>query len=126
MRFRNGTGLQRKSPAIHDKGENVNCNFPGERTNDIHAAIGQALTAAECQSITAEIIPHCRPHTWEMLATLNGAAGPRLRQQARLDRPLRFTGQLMFDASHTPCAPGQADTHASPPLRISSWEIHPV
>jgi len=83
-----------------DSGESVNCNLPGEPTNDIHIAVGQALDAPECTSITAEIIPHFRPHVWTLLATLNGTDGPRLRQQAKLDRPLRFTGQLMFDASH--------------------------
>jgi len=41
-----------------DSGETVNCNIPGEPTNDIHVAIGQALDAPECTSITAEIIPH--------------------------------------------------------------------
>ena len=39
-------------------GENVNCDIPGEPTNDIHIAIGPRLDAAECESITAEIIPH--------------------------------------------------------------------
>jgi hypothetical protein len=53
-------------------GESVNCNIPGEPTNDIHVAIGQALDAPECTSITAEIIPHFRPHAWTMLATFNG------------------------------------------------------
>jgi len=104
-------------------GEDVNCKFSGDPPNDIHVAIGQALTEPECESITAEIIPHFRPHAWTILGTLHDASGPRLRQQARLDRPLRFKGQLMFDASHKPCS---GEAHPAPPLRSSSWEIHPV
>src|SRR6266850_5768374 len=72
----------------------------------------------------AEIIPHFRPHAWTMLATLNGPNVVTLRQNARLDRPLRFTGQLMFDASHLPCSNGQPASEA--PARTSSWEVHPV
>jgi len=53
-------------------GESVNCDLPGEPTNDIHVAIGPQLDAPECESITAEIIPHFRPHAWTMLASLNG------------------------------------------------------
>src|SRR5438105_13617177 len=41
-------------------GESVNCDLPGEPTNDIHVAIGPQLGAPECESITAEIIPHLR------------------------------------------------------------------
>ncbi len=105
-------------------GESVNCNLPGDSTNDIHVAIGQQLTSLECESITAEIIPHFRPHAWTMLATLNGPDAAMLRQRARLDRPLRFTGQLMFDASHRPCTNGRPAPEA--PARTSSWEGHPV
>ena len=105
-------------------GEDVNCNLPGDPTNDIHIAIGPRLDAPECASITAEVIPHFRPHAWTMLATLNGPTVATLRQNARLDRPLRFTGQLMFDASHLPCSNGQPASEA--PARTSSWEVHPV
>lgn len=105
-------------------GEEVNTNLPGEPTNDIHIAIGPQLDANECTSITAEIIPHFRPHAWTMLATLNGADVATLRRDARLERPMRFTGQLMFDASHLPCANGHPA--ASAPARTSSWEVHPV
>jgi hypothetical protein len=105
-------------------GESVNCDIPSEATNDIHVALGQALDAPECTSITAEIIPHFRPHAWTMLATLNGANVASLRQNAHLDRPLRLTGQLMFDASHAPCTNGQPASNA--PARASSWEVHPV
>ena len=105
-------------------GEDVNCNLPGDPTNDIHVAIGPRLDAPECASITAEVIPHFRPHAWTVLATLNGPTVATLRQNARLDRPLRFTGQLMFDASHLPCSNGQPASEA--PARTSSWEVHPV
>jgi hypothetical protein len=40
---------------------------------------------------------------------------------ANLDRPLRITGQMMFDGSHRPCANGSGS-----PKRVSVWEIHPV
>jgi hypothetical protein len=105
-------------------GESVNCDLPGEPTNDIHIAIGAQVDAPECESITAEIIPHFRPHVWTMLARLNGPTVATLRQRARLDRPMRFTGQLMFDASHLPCANGEPAPSA--PARTSSWEVHPV
>ena len=40
---------------------------------------------------------------------------------ADLDRPLRLTGQMMFDGSHTPCGNGTGSQK-----RVSVWEIHPV
>jgi hypothetical protein len=43
----------------------------------------------------------------------------------RLQRPVRVTGQLMFDGSHHPCS-GSNPTPGGNPLRVSSWEIHPV
>ena len=105
-------------------GDSVNCDIPGEPTNDIHIALGHTLDAPECTSITAEIIPHFRPHAWTGLAALHRPDVLTLRQQARLDRPVRLTGQLMFDASHQPCTSGVPAANA--PARMSAWEVHPV
>ncbi|HZS62507.1 MAG TPA: hypothetical protein VFA43_24790 [Gemmatimonadaceae bacterium] len=69
------------------------------------------------------MIPHFRPHATP-LATLNGTNEMTLIQNAHLARPLRFTGELMFDASHKPCTNGTASSDA--PARSSSWEVHPV
>ena len=41
-----------------------------------------------------------------------------------LRRPMRFTGQAFYDASHKPCDPDGMPHGSS--HRISSWEIHPV
>ena len=105
-------------------GEEVNCSIAGEATNDIHIAIAEAPAATACESVTAEIIPHYRPDPWLALATLNGPNAAAVLRNLRLDRPLRFTGQLMFDASHMPCTNGVPAREA--PARVSSWEIHPV
>jgi len=105
-------------------GEEVNCSIAGEAMNDIHVAIAEAADARACDSVTAEIIPHYRPEAWLALATLNGPNAATVLRNLRLDRPLRFTGQLMFDASHMPCANGVPAREA--PARVSSWEIHPV
>jgi hypothetical protein len=105
-------------------GEEVNCSIAGEPMNDIHIAVGAALGAPACESVTAEIIPHFRPEPWLVLATLEGPNATAMLTSLRLDRPLRFTGQLMFDASHMPCANGHPASNA--PARASSWEIHPV
>ena len=105
-------------------GEEVNCNIPGEQMNDIHIAIVEEPGAQTCASVTAEIIPHFRPEPWLVLATLNGPNATAMLINLRLNRPLRFTGQLMFDASHLPCADNRPASNA--PARASSWEIHPV
>jgi hypothetical protein len=92
-------------------GEGVNCHETGEEGNDIHVALSQNETDDECLSVTAEISPHFRPEAWTSLVGLD-----------LQNRPLRFTGQLFFDASHVPCRPGKQIN----PKRSSLWEIHPV
>jgi hypothetical protein len=92
-------------------GESVNCKTKGDEWNDIHIVLGTQPDADACESITAEMSPHFRPEIWTP-STLNNLAG----------RPLRFAGQLFFDASHRPCEGGST---ASPPRR-SLFEIHPV
>lgn len=93
-------------------GEAVNCNIPGNRTNDIHIVLmNNPDDKDECDSTTAEMSPHYRPPEWtpENLNTLT-------------DRPVRITGQLFYDGSHTPCT----DRSRPNPKRVSLWEIHPV
>lgn len=92
-------------------GESVNCQTAGQEFNDIHIVLGQTPDDDPCRSVTAEMSPHFRPDMWtpDVLDKLAG-------------RPLRFTGQLFFDASHKPCSNG----HRSSPPRRSLFEIHPV
>jgi hypothetical protein len=91
-------------------GELVNCNVVGEEHNDIHIQLmNKASEQDECQSVTAEMSPHFRPEAWSDLAG------------RRIVEPVRVTGHLFFDGSHTPCKNGKGS-----PKRISVWEIHPV
>jgi len=110
-------------------GESVNCNGSTVDDNDIHIALGDQPDAQECASVTAEITPHFRPTTWNHIGefetynkstrkyTVNPQIASRLQAQ-----PYRVTGQLFFDASHTPCPCGTSCS----PSRSSLWEIHPV
>ena len=66
----------------------------------------------ECTSVTAEISPHFLSEKWNT-AKLKSAS----------NHPLRFKGQLMYDASHRPCP---RPPHSRDPARVSSWEIQPV
>jgi hypothetical protein len=93
------------------KGESVNCKRPGAANNDIHVDVVRARSEPVCRSITVEIIPHFRPEQWEV---------DKLKM---IEHPVRFTGQLFFDASHKPC---KNDTEGPTPKRASVWEIHPV
>jgi hypothetical protein len=45
----------------------------------------------ECKSVTAEISPHFQPDQWNKAAL-----------KSANKHPLRFKGQLMYDASHRP------------------------
>jgi hypothetical protein len=113
-------------------GESVNCNFLRCIDNDIHIALVQRPGNDECTSVTAEIVPHFRPAIWELFDS------PSFRAFFS-NHPVMLTGQLFFDASHTPCrgnrkiTPTQAtaqggrpDPSRGNPARSSSWEIHPV
>jgi hypothetical protein len=68
----------------------------------------EAEKTVERRSVTAEISPHFRPDKWDAATICNAGS----------HHPLRFKGQLMYDAAHRP--------GSGPPLRVSSWEIHPV
>jgi hypothetical protein len=93
-------------------GEAVNCNIPGNSTNDIHIVLmNDADDKDECRSTTAEMSPHYRPAEWTP-GNLN----------ALQDHPVRIQGQLFYDGSHTPCTASSRPN----PKRISLWEIHPV
>lgn len=121
------------------KGESVNCNKATLAGNDIHIALSLTKAGAqkmgessECETVTAEITPHHRSAIYNRFDT-NAAdflnAKPQKKGEDKLKgHPLplqaarvRVTGQLFFDASHSPCSNG----HGGPPRR-SIWEIHPV
>lgn len=94
------------------KGEAVNCNIPGETTNDIHIQLVKDSNDDDaCDSITAEMSPHFRPESWTP-DKLNSVQG----------QLVRLRGPLFFDGSHAPCH----DNKRPNPQRISVWEIHPV
>lgn len=92
-------------------GEAVNCNIPGNATNDIHIVLLKDPNDDECLSTTAEMSPHYRPVEWTP-ENLNALAG----------HPARVEGQLFFDRSHTPCSGNSRPN----PKRASLWEVHPV
>jgi hypothetical protein len=93
-------------------GEAVNCNIPGNGTNDIHIVLLKDPNDDECLSTTAEMSPHYRPPDWTPENLLKASAG----------HPVRIQGQLFFDGSHTPCSGSSSPN----PKRASLWEIHPV
>ena len=93
--------------------ESVNCHESDVAETDIHIdLVASPSVRNPCSSITAEMIPHGRPKMWTR---------PNIN---KIDRPVRVTGQLMFDAMHDLCKNGKP-TQGNP-ARISLWEIHPV
>jgi hypothetical protein len=94
-------------------GEAVNCDLLGVDRNDLHIVLmpPDDPEADECESITAEIIPHFRPEAWAMLD-----------MKTPVDNPVRVTGQLFYDNAHAKCTAG---SHPNPKRR-TVWEIHPV
>lgn len=98
--------------------ESVNCQGSKKDETDLHIVLiskSDRENTPECSSVTAEISPHFRPDNWDAHTILLAN-----------DHPLRFTGPLMYDAAHRPCASSQSKPKAGTPARISSWEIHPV
>ena len=94
------------------KGENVNCKLTEKDENDIHIELTIDRSDDDpCNGVTAEMSPHFRPEEWDRLVELE-----------KFDRPIRVTGPLFFDDSHTPCH----DNVRPNPKRASVWEIHPV
>jgi len=104
--------------ARQEEAESVNCGKNVANTaenHDIHISIVQAPGQEECSGVVVEMIPHHRPASWTP-QNVNAVAAAKL--------PVRVTGHLMFDSSHTPCQNGtsiQGD-----PKRSSLWEVHPV
>lgn len=98
-------------------GESVNCNVSDdEASNDIHIAlVAQSGTNDECQSNSAEMIPHYRPASWTV-SNLQKVGHTTL---------VRVSGQLMYDADHKICGEAGFSAHDNP-SRMSGWEIHPV
>ena len=98
--------------------ESANCHEPGKEANDIHIVLRNSKTDTdECNSMTAEMIPHFRPDAWNKITFK--AVGAALQKH-----PIRITGQMFFDASHAPC--GHPDNVKGDPKRRSNWEIHPL
>lgn len=84
--------------------------------HDIHISVMPIGTETnECNGIVAEMSPHHRPPEWtaENVNKLSGS-----------HTPVRVTGQLLFDSSHSPCENGQIGS--GDPKRFSLWEIHPI
>jgi hypothetical protein len=104
--------------ARQEGAESVNCgqNVSNDPVNhDIHISIVESPDQPECSGVVVEMIPHHRPASWNP---------QNLMKVASAKLPVRITGQLMFDSSHTPCQNGtsiQGD-----PKRVSLWEAHPV
>jgi len=92
-------------------GEAVNCNIPGDSTNDIHIVLVQDPNDDPCSSTTAEMIPHFRPAAWT-----------DTNVDSVKDHPVRVRGPLFYDDAHKPCS----GTSRPSPNRASVWEIHPV
>lgn len=106
-------------------GETVNCKNSLMEWNDIHIALGRTASMKECDSVTAEIIPHFRPAVWERFdcdeCTVGHVTNPLPVKGIRV----RITGQLFFDGSHLPNSCSKPNPGGNP-LRRAVWEIHPV
>jgi len=113
-------------------GESVNCGGTTEEQNDVHIALGAQATSKECEGATAEITPHYRPASWNEIghfekfnpSTRKYVVDPGMASRLQA-HAYRITGQLFFDASHTPC-PCTTANCGSNPVRATLWEIHPV
>jgi hypothetical protein len=97
--------------------ESVNCYRPGEEFHDIHLELGLRASEGMCERVTAEIIPHFRPAAYSQFHFKKFA-------QFLKTHPIRITGQLFFDGSHTPCINGIPGEGLM--ARRTTWEIHPV
>ena len=106
-------------------GESVNCNKGDCENNDIHMELTEKSPARSrsidpCTTVTAELVPHLRPVSWDHFDSPEYIAFFRTH-------PVRLSGQLFFDASHKPCRNvGTPRQVAENPKRITVWEIHPV
>jgi len=106
-------------------GEGVNCRNDSTDWNDIHIALGQTASDHECDSVTAEIIPHFRPANWDRFDN-DPKTMPHVKGIAKVKGlQVRITGQLFFDGSHRPKPCSNMSKSTDPPRR-ALWEIHPV
>jgi len=101
-----------------DGGESVNCDETGCANNDIHievtahprdTSVGKDEQMNE-EGVVAEISPRHRPDAWETFDSPSYSA-------FLSGHPVMFTGQLFYDASHSP---------GGGPARAAVWEVHPV
>ena len=105
-------------------GEDVNCKDLGCENNDIHIELSDsALSSDEASNqnlkdqklcrrgVVAEISPHFRPAEWENFDSADF-------QSDFAAHPIRFKGQLFYDASHPPCNPQKPEA----PIRVAVWE----
>jgi len=101
--------------------ESCNCgeaNGAGKEVIDMHLVMissSDRENTPECKSVTVEISPHFRPDQWNADTILSAN-----------NHPLRFTGQLFYDAAHRPCSGSPPTSASRAPSRVSSCEIHPV
>jgi hypothetical protein len=98
--------------------ESVNCttNVPDEPIfHDIHVSVVSKANQAECTGVVAEMVPRHRFADWTVV---------KLTEIAAAAMPVRITGQLMFDSSHSPCQGSTAIQ--GDPARASLWEVHPI
>lgn len=111
------SNVDNSKPLNRGSGESVNCNYLGCAYNDIHIEMNtKKADSSHCDRISAEIIPHYRPASWERFDSEDYTSYLR-------NHPVRITGHLFYDGSHRPCKNGQSQNDMS---RFSSWEIHPV
>lgn len=104
--------------ARQEGAESVNCSksVPDDPAyHDIHISIVATPGKSECSGVVVEMIPHHRPSSW---------TAELVNSVAKAQRPVRVTGQLMFDSSHSPCTSGKPVK--GDPARISLWEVHPI
>ena len=106
-------------------GETVNCKNTLLEWNDIHVALGRTATMSECDSVTAEILPHFRPPVWERFDSNSCTMGHVTNPLPVKGIRVRITGQLFFDGSHLPNSCAKPHPGGNP-LRRAVWEIHPV
>jgi hypothetical protein len=101
-----------------EDGESVNCEQSGCASNDIHIELAAhprdfTITKAKQmnkEGVDAEISPRHRPLEWD---TFDSSS----YRDFFKTHPVAFTGQLFYDASHSP---------GGGPDRVSVWEVHPV
>jgi hypothetical protein len=102
-------------------GEGVNCYNDDPEWNDVHIVLVENASDAECDSVTAEIIPHFRSTNYDRFDCDPRTSGAVNGIQAVKGLHVVITGRLFYDGSHRICVNGQGS-----PARKSLWEIHPV